>query len=53
MMRHMDIRTTMNTYGDVVTDEMGTAGLKVTDLAFHGNGEQVTAREGMTERNPA
>ena len=24
MMRHSDIRTTMNTYGDVVTDEMTT-----------------------------
>jgi hypothetical protein len=23
-MRHADIRTTMNTYGDVVTDETGT-----------------------------
>jgi integrase len=29
MMRHADIRTTMNIYGDVVTDEMATAGIKV------------------------
>ena len=44
MMRHSDIRTTMNIYGDVVTDEMSTAGLKVAGLAFGGNGAQ-------TERN--
>lgn len=36
MMRHSDIRTTMNIYGDVVTDEMETAGLKVARLAFKG-----------------
>ncbi|HEV3208218.1 MAG TPA: tyrosine-type recombinase/integrase, partial [Terriglobales bacterium] len=34
MMRHTDIRTTMNVYGDVVTDEMTTAGSKVAQLAF-------------------
>jgi site-specific recombinase XerD len=34
MMRHTDIRTTMNIYGDVVTDEMTTAGSKVARLAF-------------------
>ena len=44
MMRHADIRTTMNIYGDVVTDEMTTAGVKVSQLAFQGNGAQ-------TERN--
>jgi integrase len=44
MMRHSDIRTTMNIYGDVVTDEMSAAGLKVAGLAFGGNGAQ-------TERN--
>jgi integrase len=38
MMRHADIRTTMNIYGDVVTDEMTTAGIKVAQLAFQGNG---------------
>ena len=40
MMRHTDIRTTMNIYGDVVTDEMSTATLKVAELAFRGNGAQ-------------
>jgi len=36
LMRHADIRTTMNTYGDVVTDEMAQAGGKVARLAIHG-----------------
>jgi integrase len=40
MMRHTDIRTTMNVYGDVVTDEMSTASLKVAELAFRANGAQ-------------
>jgi integrase len=40
MMRHTDIRTTMNIYGDVVADEMSTAGLRVAELAFQGNGAQ-------------
>ena len=40
MMRHADIRTTMNIYGDVVTDEMSTAGLRVAELAFQRNGAQ-------------
>ena len=40
MMRHADIRTTMNIYGDVVTDEMTTAGIKVAQLAFQRNGAQ-------------
>jgi integrase len=40
MMRHCDIRTTMNIYGDVVTDEMSTAGVRVARLAFHANGAQ-------------
>ena len=40
LMRHTDIRTTMNIYGDVVTDEMSTAGLKVAGLAFQTNGAQ-------------
>src|SRR5271157_1686021 len=34
MMRHADIRTTMNIYGDVVTDEMSAAGIKVAQLAL-------------------
>jgi integrase len=40
MIRHVDIRTTMNIYGDVVTDEMTTAGIKVAQLAFQLNGAQ-------------
>jgi len=44
-MRHADIRTTMNIYGDVVTDEMTTAGIKVAQLAFQGIGAQ-TERSG-------
>jgi hypothetical protein len=40
MMRHSDIRTTFNVYGDVVTDEMTTAGIKVAQLAFQLNGAQ-------------
>lgn len=34
LMRHADIRTTMNVYGDVVTDEVRQAQGKVTGLAF-------------------
>ena len=45
MMRHTDIRTTMNIYGDVVTDEMTTAGVKVAQLAFQGNGAQAERNE--------
>jgi hypothetical protein len=41
MMRHTDIRTTMNIYGDVVTDEMSAAGLRVAELAFRRNGAQI------------
>jgi integrase len=36
LMRHADIRTTMNVYGDVVTDEMTTASGKVARLAANG-----------------
>ncbi len=36
LMRHADIRTTMNTYGDVVTDEMTQAASKVAGLAVNG-----------------
>jgi len=35
-MRHADIRTTMNTYGDVVTDEITQASGKVARLALNG-----------------
>ena len=34
LMRHSDIRTTMNIYGDVVTDEMAVASSKVAGLAL-------------------
>ena len=36
LMRHADIRTTMNVYGDVVTDEMALAASKVAGLALNG-----------------
>jgi len=35
MMRHADIRTTMNIYGDVVTDEMEIAHSKVVTMALN------------------
>jgi Site-specific recombinase XerD len=44
MMRHSDIRTTMNIYGDVVTDEMTTASAKVAQIAFRGIGAQTERR---------
>ena len=34
LMLHADIRTTMNTYGDVVTDEMEQGHAKVIGLAL-------------------
>ncbi len=34
LMRHSDIRTTLNIYGDVVTDEMAQAHSKVVELAL-------------------
>jgi integrase len=36
LMRHADIRTTMNVYGDVVTNEMSQASGQVTRLATNG-----------------
>ena len=36
LMRHADIRTTMNVYGEVVTDEMAQAASKVAELAVNG-----------------
>jgi integrase len=44
MMRHADIRTTFNIYGDVVTDEMTTASSRVAQLAFQSNGAQTERR---------
>jgi integrase len=43
LMRHADIRTTMNTYGEVVTDEMARAASKVAGLAL--NGSQADCKE--------
>lgn len=34
LMRHSDIRTTLNVYGDVVTDEMAEANSKVAKMAL-------------------
>jgi integrase len=45
MMRHADIRTTFNIYGDVVTDEMNIASAKVAQLAFRANGAQTERSE--------
>lgn len=36
LMRHADIRTTMNVYGDAATDEMTEAQSKVVGLALNG-----------------
>jgi len=36
LMRHADIRTTMNVYGDAVVDEMSEAHSKVVGLALNG-----------------
>ena len=44
LMRHADIRTTMNVYGDIVTDEMSVASDKVAGLALNG---------AQTERKPS
>ncbi len=45
MMRHADIRTTFNIYGDVVTDEMTTASSRVARLAFQMNGAQTERKD--------
>jgi integrase len=42
LMRHADIRTTMNIYGDAVTSDMATAHGKIVGLALNGTG---TARK--------
>jgi integrase len=43
LMRHADIRTTMNVYGDIVTDEMSVASGKVAGLALNGTGNGTEA----------
>ena len=35
LMRHADIKTTLNIYGDVVTNEMTVAGSRVAGLALN------------------
>ena len=42
--RYADIKTTFNIYGDVVTDEMTTAGTRVSELAFQGNRVQTECK---------
>ena len=44
LMRHADIRTTMNIYGDVVTNEMAQAHGKIVGLALN---------RAQTERKPS
>jgi integrase len=39
LMRHANIRTTMNVYGTVVTEEMSTASGKVARLVVNGTGD--------------
>jgi integrase len=36
LMRHADIRTTMNVYGDAVSEDMAEAHSKIVGLAFSG-----------------
>jgi len=45
MMRHSDIRTTMNIYGTVFDDSMVTASSKIAALAFRVNGAQTEREE--------
>lgn len=43
LMRHSDIQTTLNIYGDVVTDEMAQANAKVASLAFNPDSKVISA----------
>lgn len=43
LMRHADIRTTMNTYGDVVTDELEQASAKIVGLALQTDSNVISA----------
>jgi integrase len=43
LMRHSDIQTTINIYGDVVTDEMQQAGSKVAGLALKPDSKVIPA----------
>jgi len=40
LMRHADIRTTMNVYGDAATDDMNQAHRKIAGLALNGRKER-------------
>jgi integrase len=46
MMRHSDVRTTMNIYGTVFDDSMITASGKIAQLAFRANGAQTERSDG-------
>ena len=48
LMRHADIRTTMNIYGDVVTDEMTTASERVAEMLFVGTERKQSAVKVVT-----
>ncbi|MCU1298007.1 MAG: integrase family protein, partial [Acidobacteriaceae bacterium] len=41
LMRHSDIQTTLNIYGDIVTDEMQQAGAKIAGLALKSNSKVI------------
>ncbi|PYX34749.1 MAG: hypothetical protein DMG80_00940 [Acidobacteria bacterium] len=43
LMRHSDIKTTLNIFGDVVTDEMERAGAKVAALALDPDSKVIPA----------
>ncbi len=43
LMRHSDIQTTLNIYGDVVTDEMQQAGSKIAALALRSDSKVIPA----------
>ncbi len=47
LMRHSDIRTTMNVYGDVIDDRMKEANKKIAAMVFGSN----TADEGANQRS--
>jgi integrase len=43
LMRHFDIKTTLNIYGDVVTDEMQKASSKIACLALKTDSKVIPA----------
>jgi integrase len=43
LMRHSDIQTTLNIYGDVVADEMQQAGSKIAALAMKSDSKMIPA----------